>query len=110
MNNLMPCGLDDPRIRFEPDEPEDDDPRTDMEKRLDWLCDEWATAITDDTYDTWRDVRMMIFGASMGLVHCRDKFDDRMALSTLGSVSFEYGLACIQQGKYEGAPAQGRTA
>ncbi len=103
--NLMPCGLDDERIRFEPEEPESEDPRTDAEKRLEWLCDEWKDAQADDHYDSWRDVRMMIFGATQALNHCKadPRHDDRMALITLGGLAFEYSLVCIQQGKYEGA-------
>lgn len=104
-NNLMPCGLEDDRIRFPPDAPEDDDPRSDAEKRLEWLCDEWADAQADDHYDTWRDVRMMVHGAIQALNYCKAdaRHDDRMALMAAGSLAFEYSLDCIQQGKYEGA-------
>lgn len=104
MNDRMPCGLEDDRIRFEPDEPEEESPMTDMEKRISWLCDDWAEALRDDTYDTWRDVRMMIYGATQSLVDCKGRFDDIRALHDLGNIAFDNGLECIRAGKYEGAP------
>jgi hypothetical protein len=106
--NQMLCGYrDDPRQWDEPEAIEEEDPLTDAEKRLEWLCDEWASAQTDDHYDTWRDIRMMVHGAMQALNYCTrdDRHDDRMALMTLVSLAFEYSLACIQQGKYEGAAA-----
>lgn len=96
MNQRMPCGLDDERIRFEPDEP-DDDPRNHVEKRLAWLCEQWADALIDDTYDAWRDVRMMIYGATQSLIQCRDRHRDIEALGHLGSMAFENSISCLQR-------------
>lgn len=100
MNQRMPCGLDDERIRFEPDEP-DDDPRSHVEKRLEWICEQWADALIDDTYETWRDVRMMIYGATQALIHCRDRHQDIEELGHLSSMAFENSISCIQKGKYD---------
>jgi len=102
MNNLMPCGLDDPRIRYEPEEVEVEDPRSLMEIRIEWLCEEWQSAIKDDTYESWRDLRMMVYGATQALNYCRDRHDDRMALMVLSSVSFEHSLACLAADKGSG--------
>lgn len=106
MNDLTPCFTDCDDNRLPADEPEANDPRTDAEKRLEWLCDEWASAQTDDHYDTWRDVRMMVHGAMQALNYCTrdDRHEDRTALMTLGCLAFEYSLVCVQEGKYEGAP------
>lgn len=104
--NPMPCYTDCDDNRLPADIPDEiEDPRTDAEKRLEWLCDQWADAQTNDTSDAWRDVRMMIYGAIQALNYCHadDRHDDRMALMTLGSVALEYSLDCIYQGKYEGA-------
>lgn len=108
MNSLMPCGLDDPRIRFEPDlidADEDTDPRTDMEKRLEWLCDEWAYAQEADTLDEWRDVRMAIHGAYLALTFCSadDRSADRVALDNLSALAYQHSIDCISAGRYEGA-------
>lgn len=105
MNSPIHCFTDCDDNRLPADEPEANDPRTDAEKRLEWLCDEWASAQSDDHYDSWRDVRMMIFGATQALNHCKadPRHDDRVELITLGGLAFEYSLGCIQQGKYEGA-------
>ena len=109
MNNLI-CGLDDPRIRFKPevidaDEDQRLQTRTDMERRLEWLCDEWADAQAADMLDEWRDVRMAIHGAiqALNFCHADQRHDDRMALMTLGSVAFQHSQDCIRDGKYEGA-------
>lgn len=93
--NTMPCGLEDDRVRFEPDE-EDADPRTDVEKRLSWICDEWAGVLNNDHYDDWHDLRMMIYGASQALIHCRDRFEDYSALRELGNFAFECGMAKLR--------------
>jgi hypothetical protein len=76
---------------------------TDMEKRIDWLCSEWADASTNDTHDDWRDLRMMIHGALQALNYCPDRHEDRMALMALGGVAFELSLDCISRDRYEGA-------
>lgn len=102
-DSRIPCGLEDDRIRFDADEPEADDPRTETEKRLEWICDEWKFAQEEDIYDTWRDVRMMIVGARQALNHCNDRYDDRMDLLDLMGIAFGYSLACILAGRYEGA-------
>ena len=96
----MPCGLEDDRIRFDPEEPESDDPRTDMEKRLEWLCEEWKECQVDDHYDSWRDMKMAMHGAWQALNHCRDRHEDRVALETLGLLAFQYSMDCIDEGKF----------
>ena len=89
--NRMPCGLEDDRVRFEP-EAEDEDPRTDMEKRISWICDDWHDALINDTYEDWRDLRMMTYGAYQSLIHCKDRFDDLEALRELGNIAFARGI------------------
>ncbi len=101
MNNLMPCGLDDPRIRFEPEPVEEEsDPRTDMEKRLSWICDEWADAATNDRHEEWRDLNMMLHGALQGLNHCPDRHYDRMAIMEISKLAYQHSTDCIQAGRY----------
>jgi len=105
--NTIPCGLEDDRCRFEPDGPEDTDPRTDSEKRIEWICEEWQGAMVDDCYETWRDVRMMCYGAIQALNQCRGSktaMDDYRTFSVLGDIAFKNSSDCIQAGKYEGAP------
>ena len=101
MNGLMPCKP----ILLEPEVFGDNDPRTEMEKRIEWLCDSWAEAQTDDTLESWRDVRMMTHGAiqALNFCHADSRHEDRMALMAIHSVAFEYSQACINEGKYEGA-------
>jgi len=101
--NTMPCGLEDDRIRFEPEE-EDTDPRTDVEKRLSWICDEWADAATNDRHEEWRDLNMMLHGALQALNHCRDRHEDRMAIMAINALAYQNSTDCIMDGKYEGAP------
>ncbi len=104
--NTIPCITDSDEFRFDPDGPEYTDPRTDAEKRIEWLCDEWQAALNNDSYDTWRDVRMMCYGAIQALIHCRGSktaMDDYRTLSELGNVAFVYSTDSILAGKYEGA-------
>lgn len=105
--NQMLCGYrDDDRLWDEAEAiDEDEDILTPLEKRLEWICDEWKEAREADTYDAWYSVRMMLYGAAQALNYCRDRYEDRMAVSLLSNVAFEYSLTCIQEGKYEGAPA-----
>lgn len=104
MNNRMPCGLDDDRIRFAPDV-EDDDPRTDTEKRLMWIEDEWASARHEDTYESWNDVRLMAFGAVQALINAECRNVPEIAqLREIGDFAFENSMTCIKEGRYEGAP------
>lgn len=95
--NGMPCGLEDDRIRFEPDAEEDSDPRTDLEKRLSWLCDEWKEALEYDDYEHWHDMRVMIYGATQALIRCSDRFDDHEALRALSNIAFLNSLDCIRR-------------
>jgi hypothetical protein len=101
----MLCGLqDDDRNRFELDGPEDESPLTDMEKRIQWICDAWSDALTNDNYDEWRDVRMMLYGAKQTLIHCNKfKLDEWTVLDELSDIAFHNGLDCISRGLYEGA-------
>lgn len=108
MNTLMPCGLDDDRCRLEPDGPEDTDPRTDAEKRIEWICEEWQSVLDkgdDDTYEDWRDIRMMAYGAKQAL-NQNNGFtarQDYLLFDIVGDLAFLNGVNCIQNGKYEGA-------
>lgn len=104
--NQMLCGYrDDPRQWAEPEpvEEEDDDPRTEPEKRISWLCSDWSDALTDDTYDEWNGVRLAIYGASQMLVHVNGMHRESAMLLDLSRIAFENGLDCIRRGKYEGA-------
>ncbi len=109
MNHHIPCITDSDENRFQSDPLhdatlDDDFPvMTDMEKRIEWICGEWAEAIKSDTYEAWHDLRMMLHGAVLALGYCRDRHEDRMAINDLGTMVFENSLACIQAGKYEGA-------
>ena len=106
MNNLQPCWTDSEELnRFPPEAPEveDDDPRTDMEKRLSWICDSWADAMEIDTCEAWADVRSEIYGASQALVYCSGRYADSNALEDLREIALENSLACIRAGRYEGA-------
>jgi hypothetical protein len=101
----MLCGyLDDPRQWGEPEViEEDNDPRNDMEKRLEWICSDWADAITNDRHEEWRDLNMMLHGALQALNHCPYRHDDRMAIMALNTLAYQYSLDCIKAGRYEGA-------
>jgi hypothetical protein len=103
MNNLMPCITDSDEFRFEPDGPEDESPLTDMEKRIEWICDDWADALEIDTYDEWNSVRMSIHGAIQTLIYCPGRAQDESAMRDLRAVAFENGMDCIKRGKFEGA-------
>ena len=99
MNSLIPCGLDDSRLWDDDPEIEacdQEDPRNAMEKRIQWLCDEWQTAINDGTYDAWRDVSMMIYGASQTLNYFSDNQTMRTVLHVLGAIAFEHGQEQIR--------------
>ena len=99
MNSTMPCGLDDPRIRFELEE-EDTDPRSLLERRLSWICDSWADAMEIDTSEAWADVRAEIYGATQALNYCTGRFEDSNALDTMRSVCMEHSIRCIKEGRY----------
>ena len=105
MNNLMPCGLDDTRLWDEPEvEEEDTDPRTDMEKRISWVCDVWADAQECDTFDEWNSVRLMLAGALHALIYTIGRHEDYKALDAARDIAFENSLVGIRENKYEGAP------
>lgn len=99
----IPCGLDDPRIRFEPDAEEEESLLTKDEQRFEWLFDEWQQAIHDGTYDAWRDVRMMVYGAKQ-VINQSHAFEAIQILHTLDGVAFGLGMDQIKAGNYEGAP------
>ncbi len=112
MQNLMPCGLDDPRLWDEAidtrvsralEEQEDADPRTEAEKRLSWVCDMWADAAEIDRYEDWHDMNMALHGALLALNHCPDRHYDRMAIMELSTLAYRHSADCIQAGCYEGA-------
>ena len=100
MSNLMPCGLDDPDLRFEPDEP-DTDPRTDMEKRLSWICSDWNEAIEIDMADAWRDLRMSLYGATQTINCSPDRYWDGVQIRHLAEIAQWRTLDCISRGRYE---------
>lgn len=103
--NTIPCGKEVYIDRSYESDEEDTDPRTPAEKRIDWICEEWKGALEDDTYDTWRDVRMMAYGAKMSLIKHRGDatFTDYRLFDMVGDLAFLNGLDCIREGKYEGA-------
>jgi hypothetical protein len=105
MNQAMPCITDSDEFRFEPDEPEEESPLTNIEKRIEWICDDWATALECDTYEEWSDVRLMFSGAIQALIYCRDRHEDLKALSELRDMAYENSLDCIRRDRYEGAAA-----
>ena len=103
MSNLMPCGLDDPDLRFEADGEEE--VMSEAEKRISWIFSEWQEAIENDDLETWRDIRMMVYGAKQALAQATTRqYDEYRLLDDLGAVAFEHSLDCIRHGKYEGAP------
>lgn len=106
MNTLMPCGLEDDRIRFEPDAEEDEDILTPMENRLKWICEMWSVALEADTSEEWQEVLTAIYGAKQTLIYGGwDRVGDKNAMDDLRRIAFENQIDCIQRGKYEGATA-----
>lgn len=102
MNNLMPCGLEDDRIRFEDDE--DESPLTIAEQQIEWLCDDWQDALKDETYETWHDIRMVLYGATQMLNQIGRNYELRTMISDLERMAFENSIEQIRLGNYEGAP------
>ena len=102
----MLCGYrDDSRLWDKPEiDEEDTDLRTETEKRLEWIEDEWKTAQELDSYEGWNDVRMMTYGAVQSMVYADGRHEERADLTTLGSLALKNGIDCIKAGKYEGAP------
>lgn len=76
-----------------------EDPRTDMEKRLSWICDEWADAAANDMHEEWHDLNMMLHGALQGLNHCPDRHHDRMAIMEISKLAFRHSIDCIHAGR-----------
>ena len=103
MNSHIPCITDSDEFRYPDEAPEEESPFTEVEKRIQWICDDWADALTNDNYDEWRDVRMMLYGAKQTLNYCKDRRDDWKALDDLSDLAFANGLHCIGRGQYEGA-------
>lgn len=100
----MPCINDDTRYRYEPEgEAEEIDPRTIAEANIAWIEDEWKSALEEDTYEAWNEIRMMCFGATQALVYGSGMHAERKLLSDIGNIAFENGLSCIRSGRYEGA-------
>lgn len=96
MNNLMFCITDSDEDRFPAEDAAEESLLTIAEQRIQWLCDEWQTAINDGTYDAWRDVRMMIYGASQTLNYFSDNQTMRTDLHVLGGIAFEHGQEQIR--------------
>lgn len=103
MNDRMPCITDSDEHRFEPDGEES--LLTITEQEIEWLCDDWQQAIADDTYETWRDVRQMVYGATQMLNQVGRHYETRAALGFLGQMAFENSIVCLRELKYEGAAA-----
>lgn len=105
--NRIACITDSDEFRYPEEAAEEESPLTLVEQQIEWLCDDWKDALTNDSFDEWHAMRMQIYGAKQMLVNsagpCR--FDVYRALDDLGNIAFENGLACIREGKYEGAPA-----
>lgn len=101
MSNLMPCGLDDPNLRFEADGEEE--VLSEAEKRISWIFSEWQEALENDDLETWRDIRMMTYGAKQTFVRVSNRYDDYALMDSLNDLAFEHSLDCIRRGKYEGA-------
>ena len=99
MNRMLDI-TDDPRLSgldaSDPDYQEEESPLTLAEERLEWLFEEWRDALTNDTYDGWRDIRMMCYGATMPLIHVSDRYEDSNVIHTLGRVAFEHSLRCLR--------------
>lgn len=104
MNNLMPCGLEDDRVRYEVDEDEEENLLTIPEQQIKWLCDDWQDALKDGSYETWHDIRMVLYGASQTLNQIGLNYELRTMISDLERMAFENSIEQIKLGNYEGAP------
>lgn len=103
MNDML-CGyLDDPRQWDEPEAIEEEDPLTDAEKRLEWICSDWAYAIECDTADEWDRVRMALYGATQAFIKCRSSRQEEQMARDLADIAFDRQIDCIKAGRYEGA-------
>lgn len=104
MNDML-CGyLDDPRQWDEPEAIEEEDPLTDAEKRLEWICSDWADAIECDTADEWDRVRMALYGATQAFTTCRFSRQEEQMARDLADIAFDRQIDCIRRFRYEGAP------
>jgi hypothetical protein len=101
----MPCITDSDEFRFPAEAIEEESPLTDMEKRISWLCSEWADANEIDTFDEWNSVRLMIAGALQALIYTVGRHEDYKALDAARDMAFENSLDCIKRNRYEGAAA-----
>jgi len=90
--NPMPCWTDSAEDRFPAEDAAEESLLTIAEQRIQWLCDEWKTAINDGTYDAWRDVSMMIYGASQALNYFSDNQTMRTDLHVLGGIALAHGI------------------
>ena len=110
MNNPIPCFTDSDENRFQSDPLhdatlDDDFPvKTEMEKRISWICSDWGDALVNDRHDDWYAVRMEIYGACQTLIYSPGRSEDYRAMNDLGNIAFKNGLDCLSRGKYEGAP------
>lgn len=104
MTAHIPCITDSDEWRFDPDGEEVI--YENGEEQILWLEDDWKGALYADTYESWHDVRMIIYGAKQMLIQINGA-NSRPAvknlLDDLYQLSFEYGRICISEGKYEGA-------
>ena len=103
MTACIPCITDSDEWRFDPDGEEVI--YENGEKQILWLEDDWKYALDDDTYESWHDVRMAIYGAKQMLnqINWPGSRSVKNLLDDLYQLSFEYGRICISEGKYEGA-------
>lgn len=102
MSHHIPCITDSDEHRF-PDEyySEEVPFLSDTEKRIEWICSEWQEALSSNDYETWRDLRMMLHGASQTLIHCKHRHDDYAAIATLSDMAFKNSIQCIKDGSHE---------
>ncbi len=96
MNNAIPCITDSDEFRYPPDEPEEDTPYTAAEQRIEWLCEEWADALIDDSAETWSNVRMMIYGAVLANIQTRDRAEDVVLLKSAQEVALAHEMECFK--------------
>ena len=100
---MTACITDSDEWRFDPDGEEV--VYENGEEQILWLCDDWKDALYADTYEYWRDVRMVIYGAKQMLneiVSVRYLPIENI-LRELSDIAFERIRICISEGKYEGA-------
>jgi hypothetical protein len=81
--NRIPCGLDDCRVRYEPDvQNEDVLTLTVEEQSLVWVLALWAEC--EDSIDGWYDMQMILLGAKLAAVYKSPQYNN---LEFLGRIA-----------------------